>query len=169
MQALRAAGLFVVASAGNDGPGCATLNSPLALYADAFSVGSINSAKQLSIFSSLGPVTADGSDRIKPDIVAPGEKVLSSMPEGTYAALDGTSMAGPHVVGVVALVWSANPQLIGNIEATEQILIHAAQPYQGSLPNCPGASQIPSTAYGYGIIDAYQAVRQALDLKGSLP
>jgi hypothetical protein len=66
------------------------------------------------------------------------------------------------VVGVVALMWSANPELIGDIERTREILEQSAKPYHGSLPNCPGVTQTPSTAYGYGIIDAYSAVEMAL-------
>jgi len=60
-------------------------------------------------FSSRGPVRADGSQRVKPDIVAPGVEIFSALPGGTYGANSGTSMAGPHLVGVVALMWSANP------------------------------------------------------------
>jgi subtilisin family serine protease len=159
---LRAAGVFVVASAGNDGPGCNTLNAPPALYDEAFSVGAIDSFGQIAPFSSIGPVTADGSQRTKPDIVAPGVDVLSSTPGSTYASYSGTSMAGPHMVGVVALMWSANPALIGDIERTEQILVETAQPYTGTLPDCPGANQMPSTVTGYGVVDAYNAVKTAL-------
>ncbi len=169
VSALRAAGVFVVASAGNDGPPCSSLKDPIALYQDAFTVGAIDASKALADFSSRGPVTADGSNRIKPDIVAPGVDVISSTPNNTYATFSGTSMAGPHVVGVVALIWSANPALIGDIERTEQILRETAQPYTGPLPNCPGAANPPSaggsTAVGDGIVDAYEAVQAALALK----
>lgn len=162
VQALRTAGVFVVVSAGNDGPACASLKYPMALYREVFSVGAIDEAGQLAYFSSIGPVTVDGSQRVKPDIVAPGVEVLSAMPGNTYGKMSGTSMAGPHVAGVVALMWSANPALIGNIELSEQILRQTAQPYQGNLPNCPAADQTPSAAVGYGMVDAYAAVKSAL-------
>ena len=161
-QALRAAGIFVEASAGNDGPACATVTDPLALYSSAFTTGAIDRLGQLVSFSSRGPVTVDGSNRVKPDIVAPGYNVLSSFPKGTYQVESGTSMAGPHTVGVVALMWSANPALIGNIDRTEQILEQSAKHYTGNLPSCPGADQTPSTAVGYGVLDAYTAVKMAL-------
>jgi hypothetical protein len=163
IYALRQAGIFVVVSAGNDGPFCQSLNNPPAIYEQAFSVGAVDRDGNLTSFSSIGPVASDGRQRVKPDLVAPGQSVVSAMPGGTYSPLSGTSMAGPHVSGVVALMWSANPDLISNIDRTEDLLIQSARPYTGSLPDCPGAAEIPSTAFGYGILDAYEAVRLALE------
>jgi hypothetical protein len=62
-------------------------------------------------------------------------------------------------------MWSANPALIGDIDRTEQILEQTATPYVGALPICPGADGTPSTAVGYGIVDAYAAVTAALQAK----
>jgi len=163
-EALRAAGIFVVASAGNEGPRCASVTDPIAIYGDVFSVGAVDQAGDVALFSSRGPVTVDGSGRVKPDIVAPGVDVLSSLPENTYGLESGTSMAGPHVVGVVALMWSAQPKLIGDIERTEQILIEAARPYTGSQEGCFTGGK-PNDAYGYGVVDAYAAVQAALAMK----
>jgi hypothetical protein len=165
VRALRAAGIFVVASAGNSGQStCSTVKDPIALYSDVYTVGAVAKNNQLAVFSSIGPVTADGSNRTKPDIVAPGQDVLSAYPGSTYSYASGTSMAGPHVVGVVALMWSANPALIGNIERTEEILNVTAAPYVGSLPSCVITSK-PNNAVGYGIVDAYAAVKVALEGK----
>ncbi len=161
VDALRAAGIFVVASAGNSGPACNTVEDPIALYDSAFSVAAVDQKGEAAFFSSRGPVTADGSGRIKPDIAAPGVDVFSSTPNGTYATFSGTSMAGPHLVGVVALLWSAQPELIGDIDRTEQILIETAQPYTGVRSGCFEGS-LPNTAVGYGIVDAYAAVKMAL-------
>ncbi len=191
VDALRAAGLFVVASAGNEGPACSTLEDPLALYDSAFTVGAIDVAGNLAFFSSRGPVLGDGSGRTKPDIVAPGVDVLSAYPGNSYEASSGTSMAGPHVAGVVALMWSANPTLIGDIEATEEILTRAAWPFTGSVeatvfglapelegrPEAAGELAVvgqpgivcgrgleatPNDYAGYGVLDAYAAVQLAL-------
>ena len=162
---LRAAGIFVVASAGNDGPGCGTLKFPPANYAELFTVGAIDSMGELATFSSIGPSIADNIQVNKPDLIAPGVDIISSTPGNTYARYSGTSMAGPHVVGVVALMWSANPNLIGDIPTTTKILLESADPYQGALPNCPGANNLPSTAVGYGIVNAYRAVELALQMK----
>ena len=133
VDALQAAGIFVVASAGNSGPKCGTVEDPIATYAEAFSVGAVDQNSNLASFSSVGPVTVDGSGRVKPDIAAPGVEVWSAFPNSTYAALDGTSMAGPHVAGVVALMWSANPALIGDIERTAEILRTTARPFSGQM------------------------------------
>jgi hypothetical protein len=159
---LRDAGIFVVVSTGNDGPSCETVESPLSLYDSVFSVGAIDRSGNMAPFSSRGPVTADGSGRIKPDIVAPGVDILSSLPENTYGSNSGTSMAGPHLVGVVALIWSAQPDLIGDIDATEQLIIDTAQPYTGGTSAGCFTGDAPSNAYGYGVVDVYEAVKQAL-------
>lgn len=159
---LRAAGIFVVVSAGNDGPNCSTINAPLSLYDAVFSVGAVDQFGNMADFSSRGPVTADGSGRMKPDIAAPGEDVFSSLPGGTYGANSGTSMAGPHLAGVVALLWSANPDLIGDIEQTERILIETASPYSGSFENGCFEGSTPNAAYGYGVVNVYEAVKRAM-------
>jgi subtilisin family serine protease len=174
VAALRSAGIFVVASAGNDGPRCETIRHPIALYGEAFSVGAVDQSGNLADFSSRGPVVVDSSGRTKPDLVAPGVNVLSALPGSSYGHSDGTSMAGPHVAGVVALVWSANPALRGDIDRTEALLLQTARPYTGPLPGCvisatagavagPEVSAVaPNNGVGYGIIDAYAAVRLAL-------
>ena len=162
VAALRSAGVFVVASAGNEGSGgCGSVSAPIALYDPVYSVGAVSEGGTLAPFSSIGPVEVDGSGRIKPDIAAPGVDVLSSYPGDTYSAASGTSMAGPHVAGVVALMWSANPDLIGDIDRTEQILNETASAYSGPLPECVSPGQ-PNNAVGYGIVDAFAAVSRAM-------
>nr|HMT19896.1 S8 family serine peptidase [Promineifilum sp.] len=97
-----------------------------------------------------------------PDVVAPGMAVLSAFPGGTYEFSDGTSMAGPHVVGVVALLWSAAPGLIGDVERTERIITETAQPLLIPPSDCGDPSQWPNNTAGYGLVDAYAAVARAL-------
>ncbi|HEY3231634.1 MAG TPA: S8 family serine peptidase [Roseiflexaceae bacterium] len=163
-RALRAAGIFVAASAGNEGPRCGSVSDPIAIYDDVFSVGAVNRSGDVASFSSRGPVTADGSGRIKPDILAPGVNVISSLPGSTYGPESGTSMAGPHVAGVVALLWSAQSKLIGDIDRTEQILIQTARPYSGQRTGC-FEGEVPNDGAGYGLVDAYAAVKSALEIK----
>jgi hypothetical protein len=58
-------------------------------------------------------------------------------------------------------MWSANARLIGDVEGTRQILISTVRPFQGSVDMC-GSSGVPNDATGYGIVDAYAAVKAAL-------
>ena len=174
VEALSAAGIFTVAAAGNEGPGCSSVESAPAIYEAVFTVGAIDLNRDLAAFSSVGPVIADGSARTKPDLLAPGVDVLSAAPNDGYMISSGTSAAGPHVAGVVALMWSANPALIGDIGRTQQILVETATPFTGSLAAgilpltepCPlHLETLPNNAAGYGIIDAYAAVQRALAIE----
>lgn len=158
---LRNAGQMYVVSAGNEGPACSTVWSPANADA-AFSVGAIYEDGTITDFSSRGPVLADGSGRIKPDISAPGAGILSSVPDDGYGRSSGTSMAGPHVAGLVALLWSADPSLIGDIDRTEQIIAGTA--HYVPAPNlCGGDTGQVNNVYGYGWVDALAAVKEVLE------
>ena len=162
VSVLKSAGIFMSAAAGNNGYyGCSTIADPPSIYGQVFTVGAVDKLGRVSAFSSRGPVVVDGSGRAKPDLLAPGEQVLISAPGGTYTFSSGTSFAAPHVSGVVALMWSANPDLIGNIDATVQILMDNAQPYTGPAGECGGIE----FEAGAGILDAYAAVQAALNFK----
>ncbi|WUR59588.1 S8 family serine peptidase [Micromonospora chokoriensis] len=161
--ALDAAGIFVVAAAGNTGPWCASIDDPPAPFPDVLTVGAVDSQGRVAEFSSRGPVPGVG----KPDVLAPGVGVVSAMPGGTYAALDGTSMATPQVAGVVALMWSANPALVGDLTRTRQILrdtATAATPtYRSRNPSDDCGT--PSNVTGAGQVDAYAAVSAAAGVR----
>jgi serine protease AprX len=160
----RAAGIVVVASAGNAGSACATVQDPAAIYDAAFSVAATDSSDNAASFSSRGPVTVDGSQRFKPDIAAPGVSVRSSIRNGGYSTMSGTSMAGPHVAGLVALLISADPALAGQVDKIEMLVRNTAVP-RTTTQNCgalPGG-QSPNHTFGYGRIDALAAVNYALN------
>jgi subtilisin family serine protease len=152
--ALAAAGVFVAVAAGNTGPFCGSVKDPPAPYPDVLTVGAVDRRRTVTSFSSRGPAPGGGR---KPDVVAPGAGVLSAMPGGGYATLDGTSMATPHLAGVVALMWSANPALIGNLAATRRILADTATPAVPSSSRGNGCSD-PANVTGAGLVDAYAAV-----------
>ncbi|MFV2086090.1 S8 family serine peptidase [Micromonospora sp. LOL_021] len=154
-EALAAAGLMMVAAAGNTGPFCSSVDDPPAPYTDVLTVGAVDADRKVTDFSSRGPAP-DGT--VKPDLVAPGAEVLSAMPGGGYAALDGTSMATPQVAGVVALLWSAEPELIGDLDGTARILRQtAAEAGTGGGDTCGD----PANLTGAGLVDAYAAVQAA--------
>jgi subtilisin family serine protease len=159
----RAAGIVYVVSAGNDGSRCSTILWPLAIHQDAFTVGATDSSDVIAGFSSRGPVLDDDPLHRSPDISAPGVGVRSSLRGGTYGSLSGTSMAGPHVAGVVALIISAKPSLAGNVTAIESIIEQTAVP-RTTTQGCGGDSstQVPNNVYGWGRVDALAAVQMAL-------
>lgn len=160
---VRAAGIVVVVSAGNGGSLCNSVTSPPALYDESFSVGATDASDGIATFSSRGPVTIDASNRLKPDISAPGVNVRSSV-RGGYAAFNGTSMAAPHVAGLVALMISAEPTLAGDVDEIERIIEETALPRTTTTQNCGGTpgSEVPNNTYGFGRIDALAAVTAAM-------
>ncbi len=161
LEHLRNAGQMFVAVAGNDGPACGTIGPP-GLADAAFTVGAVDRHGIIADFSGRGPVTLDGSGRTKPDVVAPGVGILSNLPDGRYAEFGGTSMAVSHVVGLVALLWSANPALIGDIHRTEQIMTETVR-YIPASNVCGAGNGKPNNVYGFGVVDALKAVRAALN------
>lgn len=162
---LRAAGVVVVVSAGNafQTEGCSSINTPAAIYTGSFTVGSTTSADDISGFSSRGPVKNYGTQKISPDISAPGSNIRSSVPSGGYKSMSGTSMAGPHVAGMVALIISANPGLAGKISIIEDIIQKTAvKLYSASCSS--GATDLPNNTFGYGRINSLAAVNEAIKL-----
>ena len=160
---LREAGVVVVVSNGNSGPNCNTTTEAAAYFEESFSVGATREDDFIAAFSSRGTVLLDGSNRMKPNVSAPGQNVRSSISGGEYANFSGTSMAGPHVVGLVALMLSANPALAGHVEDIEDIIEQTALYFADTL-DC-GASlgtAHPNHAYGWGRVDALGAVQAAL-------
>ena len=159
----QAAGIFVEASAGNSGPSCSTVDAPPAIYGAAFSTGAIDINNTLAGSAAAGPSTYYTPNLLKPEISAPGVNVRSAYfsSDTSYASLSGTSMAGPHVVGVVALLWSARPELVRDIAATKALLENTANPGVNVSPQtCGGtpSTAIPNNSFGFGRVDALAAV-----------
>jgi subtilisin family serine protease len=156
------AGIAIIFSAGNEGwNGSETVGRPPDRATTEYRTMAVaaidphDSNWPVAGFSSRGPsyCTPDGSIAIKPDIAAPGVGTRSSVPGGGYSNSDGTSMASPHVNGVMALMREANPNLTP--EQMMQIIYDTAVDL-----GTPGEDN----DYGYGMIDAYEAVMAALDM-----
>ncbi|MHC1730141.1 MAG: S8 family serine peptidase [Syntrophobacteraceae bacterium] len=162
VENVRAAGILTVHSAGNSGPGCSSVSQPAGIYSGSFTVGATDSSDSIASFSSRGPVTVDGSQRRKPDISAPGVNIRSSVTGSGYSTMSGTSMAGPHVAGLSALLLSANPRIAGQVDFLESIIEQSAVALFTSQ-GCGGdaSDEVPNNVYGWGRIDAQGALGKA--------
>lgn len=159
---LRAAGIVVVVSAGNTGPGCGSVSTPAAIFSSSFAVGATASNDTIWRGSSRGPVLVDGSGRLKPDITAPGVRIRTCWPDDSYRDATGTSLAGPHVAGLVALILEARPELAGEVDVIEEIIKMTAEAKPAEvLCGNDMLDSIPNNTYGYGRIDAFRAVEYA--------
>ncbi len=163
----RGMGIIPVFAAGNSGPGTATVGSP-GDYPIVIAVGATDNADNVASFSSRGPAPSAGLyadttywsrpdwNYIKPDISAPGAGIRSSTPGGSYQTWDGTSMATPHVTGVIALMFEYNPML--DYATIYDVLTNFAvdQPAQGA--------PYPNNDYGWGRINALKAIQNTPSL-----
>ncbi|MEI7058990.1 S8 family serine peptidase [Nocardioides sp. CCNWLW239] len=149
--AWAAAGIFSVWSNGNSGPSCNTSTSPGSRTVN-YSVGAYGRSGQIAGFSSRGS-GQDGA--VKPDISAPGAAVRSAQPGSTYGDASGTSMAAPHVAGSVALLWSAHPELVGDIDTTRALLDETAR--DTADLQCGGTAD-DNNVHGEGRLDALALV-----------
>jgi subtilisin family serine protease len=158
IDAAEAAGCAVIFAAGNEGYyGSQTIGTPsdrITTPVSVMSVGSLDSdQKTWSGFSSQGPSGIDGFTK-KPEVMAQGDSVRSSLNGGGYGNMSGTSMATPHVAGAVSLLKSAFP------EATP-FEVKAALLYTAVDLGAVGEDN----KYGMGRIDcvaAYEFLKQAL-------
>jgi subtilisin family serine protease len=156
------AGTLVVSSAGNSGPN--TSGSPANVY-DSFAVGATDEAEEVAYFSSGEEIDTDGAwghlapddwpaEYVVPDASAPGVDVLSAYPvdhsDGPYNRISGTSMASPHVAGLVGLMKSAAIEPYDTDGAKAALAATAWKP--------EGFSDEPDARYGHGVVDALAAV-----------
>jgi subtilisin family serine protease len=156
LENAAAAGVVSVVAAGNEGDttGHGSIGSP-ATTPDAIAVaassegGDGSPADEIASFSSIGPTPI--SLLLKPDVTAPGEDVLSSIPHGAWDAWDGTSMATPHVAGAAALLEQRHP--LWTVQQVKSALESTGDPV-----HAPGTqTEVTATHEGGGRIDLARA------------
>lgn len=166
IDAWRAAGIIPVFASGNTGPECGTARSPGDL-ATVISVGSTAVNGSIAISSSKGPAVE--SLLVKPDFAAPGVLVRSAVHDGdsAYALKSGTSMATPHVVGVIALLLSAKPSL--SFDEIRELLVASAERESLTRPTAGCGNESSSTVpswpnndYGNGRVNVHRALERLL-------
>lgn len=174
------AGVVVVVSCGNEGPD----NDGLWCMGAASKVITVGSTDDkntitrtddvIADYSSRGPRKDNGDndpyDELKPDVVAPGTNIIQAeydrMGDGSGNGYgdrgSGTSYASPNVAGIVALMLEANPDLTPT--QIKDILRETAEP-RGTpeYPDYPYPHNKWNRSYGYGVVDAYEAVKTAKD------
>ncbi|MCA1319917.1 S8 family serine peptidase [Bacillus tianshenii] len=161
VQAWTAAEIFPAFAAGNTragnpgGPG--SVSNP-GNYPESFATGATDVNMNLASFSLQGP---SPYGEIKPEVSAPGVGVRSSFPGNQYGAASGTSMASPHVAGVVALLKQVNSSL--TISDIEEILMTTATPRTDSA-----FPETPNNGYGHGIVNAFDAVSSIISGLGKI-
>ncbi|MED3554018.1 S8 family serine peptidase [Cytobacillus praedii] len=162
VQAWRAAEIFPEFSAGNTragnpgGPG--SIANP-ANYPESYATGATDINNGLGSFSLQGP---SPYGEIKPDIAAPGVNIRSSVPGSNYeGGWNGTSMAGPHVSAVAALLRQVDSSL--TVEEIEEILMTTATPLtNGTYPTSP------NNGFGSGLVNAFDAVSSVISGLGKI-
>ena len=143
----NALGVVVVSAIGNSGPAASTSSSP-GNVPNAIGVGAVDVSDNIANFSSRGPIIWGSVSYTKPDVCAPGVAIKSSYIDGSYKTMSGTSMACPHVAGVIALMLQANPTL--GAEEIKTIIKNNSERKSGV--------SYPSNDYGWGRVDAFAAV-----------
>jgi len=162
IDAWKAVDIIPVFASGNEGPGCSQVRNPG--NKDVITVGATDEDDALAFWSSPGPVA---NNVTKPDISAPGDGIWSSVPgnDTDYAFNSGTSMATPHVAGVVALLLSSNPNL--NYTQVRSLLTQnvdtAGLPDTGVVCGGRNSTNFPSNHYGHGRMNARRALEATIN------
>lgn len=138
-------GCVIVFSSGNQGN--SSVNYPANCNDTILVVGSINRTGLRANSSNYGS---------KLDLVAPGDSILSTIPDNHYRYASGTSMACPHVAGVAALILERNPEL--TVNQVNSIINSHAKKLSGVNFNVNKPDGLWNNEYGFGLVDAYNSV-----------
>lgn len=148
-------GMIIIVSGGNEGNKQWQKSTPPSDAKNVIAVGAVATDSIIASFSSHG-IMADG--RIKPDLVSVGKRAITIDEDGTIVRTNGTSLASPFLTGLIASLWSVNPDL--HRSQLIDIIIKSSDRYAS-----------PDSIYGYGIPDfkkAFAAIQKTVVLEGDL-
>lgn len=148
------AGILPVFAAGNNGMWGGKVGTPAA-FPHSWAVAATTKTDTLAYFSSQGPVAWDGTPLMKPDIAAPGDQIISCAIGGGLVSNSGTSMACPHMAGVAALMFQADPTL-----TLDQVRLIAEE----NAKDLGAAGK--DGKFGSGLVDSYKIVEKILQNSG---
>ena len=161
-------GIFVVVPAGNDGQNDDGDVCFPATLENVISVGAISKANTVLSFSSKGHQYPDTiNPNKKPELVAPGDRIVSTRVNGAYGEISGTAQAAAYVAGVIALLLDAYPEYkhdgiknnnVSTILLFKEIFAETAKKI-GNLINIE-EEWSHDDLYGYGLIQAYDAYKE---------
>lgn len=140
-------GMIVVVSAGNEGNKVWQKSTPPGDAEKALAVGAVGVDSVIASFSSRGEM-ADG--RVKPDLVSVGKEAVTIGQNGLVGSTNGTSLSSPFLAGLIASLWSINPEL--HREELVGIVKRSSDRYAS-----------PDSVYGQGIPDFGRAVKEVLE------
>jgi len=138
-------GCVIIFASGNNGRN--KVNYPARCNDTIIAVGSINKTGVRSTYSNYGTEL---------DLVAPGDSILSTLPNNITGFKTGTSMACPHVAGVAALILGLNSEL--TVTQVNSIINSTAKKISGVNFNITKPDGLWNVEYGYGLVDAFNAV-----------
>lgn len=161
IASLNAAGVSVLFAAGNEGPDAETINFPGALSLNRYvplSVGATDENGTIASFSGRGPsLCGVGVEAIKPEVVAPGQRIRTTSVFGKYERISGTSFSTPYITGIILLLREAFPYLDG--QKIQEAIVESAK----DLGNAGVDND-----YGHGMVDAFAAYNYLIN-QGNTP
>lgn len=152
-------GVFVVASAGNDGGmfDDGDVETPAGVPL-AIAVGAVDVSGRIAPFSSIGSSVNRTDPNLKPEVAAPGVQIISTAPGAHYVTTTGTSPATALAAGLVALLLQAHPELRPGAAVGSASILTLKWALERSATEEPGQAVPHDPYYGYGVIDGARAL-----------